>query len=42
MERNKKKSTAAVQLLQDRDCVVNVDFDHICEFVGNIQEQFDY
>jgi hypothetical protein len=29
-------------LLQDRDCVVNVDFDHICEFVGNIQEQFDY
>ncbi|XP_056001685.1 G-patch domain and KOW motifs-containing protein-like [Ostrea edulis] len=42
MERNRKMSSAAVQLLQDRDCVVNIDFDHICEFVGNIHEQFDY
>lgn len=33
---------AAVQLLQDRDSVVNIDFDHICEFVGDIHEQFDY
>lgn len=33
---------AAVQLLQDRDNVINIDFDHICEFVGDIHEQFDY
>lgn len=42
MSKNKKKSMAAVQLLQDRDSVVNIDFDHICEFVGDIHEQFDY
>nr|XP_022299314.1 G patch domain and KOW motifs-containing protein-like [Crassostrea virginica] len=42
MSKNKKKSLAAIQLLQDRDSVVNIDFDHICEFVGDIHEQFDY
>ena len=42
MSKNKKKSSAAIQLLQDRDSVVNIDFDHICEFVGDIHEQFDY
>ncbi|XP_061187487.1 G-patch domain and KOW motifs-containing protein-like [Saccostrea echinata] len=42
MSRNKKKSTAAVQLLQDRDSVLNISYDHICEFVGDIQEEFDY
>lgn len=42
ISKNKKKSMAAVQLLQDRDSVVNIDFDHICEFVGDIHEQFDY
>lgn len=42
ISKNKKKSMAAVQLLQDRDNVMNIDFDHICEFVGDIHEQFDY
>ena len=42
MSKNKKNSSAAIQLLQDRDSVVNIDFDHICEFVGDIHEQFDY
>lgn len=40
--KNKKKLMVVVQLLQDRDSVMNIDFDYVCEFVGDIYEQFDY
>lgn len=42
MERNKKKYEAMLQLLSDRDKVLQLDYDSICEYVGDINEEFDY
>ncbi|KAK3608339.1 hypothetical protein CHS0354_030794 [Potamilus streckersoni] len=42
IEKDRRKCEALVQLLSDRDQVLRLDFDSICEFVGNIHEEFDY
>lgn len=38
LSRNRDKSVAAVQLIRSSDEIVNVDFDDICEYCGNIQD----
>ncbi|XP_052284574.1 G-patch domain and KOW motifs-containing protein-like [Dreissena polymorpha] len=40
--RDKKKYSAMLQLLSDRDKVLQIDYDSICEFVGDINEEFDF
>jgi G patch domain/KOW motif-containing protein len=42
VKRNKDACQALVQLLADRDRLVDVSFDDICEYVGNIDDEFDY
>lgn len=42
MSKDKKNCKATVQLLKDRDEVLQVDYDSICEYIGDIHEEFDY
>lgn len=42
LERNKKAGEATLQLLSDRDRVVVLDYDSICEYVGDVNEEFDF
>jgi len=42
MERNKKKYEATLQLISDREKVLQLDFDSICEYMGDINEEFDF
>lgn len=42
LERDKKRCEALVQLLSDRDKVLQLDYDTICEYAGDIDEEFDY
>ncbi|XP_069142539.1 G-patch domain and KOW motifs-containing protein-like [Argopecten irradians] len=42
MKRDKTNCMAVVQLLQDRDEVLKLSYDSICEFVGDINAEFDY
>ena len=38
LRRNKRDCIATVQTVPDRDEVLNLDFDEICEYVGNVSE----
>ncbi|XP_076096307.1 G-patch domain and KOW motifs-containing protein-like [Mytilus galloprovincialis] len=42
MKKDKSRYIATLQLLRDRDEVINIDFDKICEYSGNIDEEYDY
>jgi len=42
IKKDKSKCTALVQLLSDRDELVNMNYDSICEYVGDIHAEFDY
>lgn len=42
LERDRKSCKAMLQLLSNRDKVLQVDYDSICEYVGDINEEFDY
>ncbi|XP_076440641.1 G-patch domain and KOW motifs-containing protein-like [Babylonia areolata] len=42
MKKDKDSCRALVQLLADRDVLVKVEFDDICEYVGSIDDEFDY
>lgn len=42
MKRNKDCCLAVVQLLSDRDIVLKLHYDEICEYVGDIQYHDDY
>ncbi|XP_059172285.1 G-patch domain and KOW motifs-containing protein-like [Physella acuta] len=42
MKRNKDLCLAVVQLLSDRDIVLKLHYDEICEYVGDIQNHDDY
>ncbi|XP_033745266.1 G-patch domain and KOW motifs-containing protein-like [Pecten maximus] len=42
MKRDKSNCMAVVQLLQNRDEVLKLSYDSICEFVGDINAEFDY
>ena len=42
IKKEKAACKALVQLLVDRDLVVNVEFDDICDYVGSIDDAFDY
>ena len=42
LKKDKSSCTASVQLLQDRDTLLTLDYDVICEYTGDIQAEFDY
>ncbi|CAH1783638.1 unnamed protein product [Owenia fusiformis] len=42
LKRNKSICQATVQLLQDREQIKTVDYDHICEYIGDINLEFDF
>ena len=42
LKRDKSKCQALLQLLSDRDNVIKVDYDSICEYVGDVNEEFDF
>ncbi|XP_064606132.1 G-patch domain and KOW motifs-containing protein-like [Liolophura sinensis] len=42
MQRNKKSCIAMVQLLRNRDHALEIGYDSICEYAGNIDDVFDY
>ncbi|XP_052780310.1 G-patch domain and KOW motifs-containing protein-like [Mya arenaria] len=42
LERDKRKYLATLQLLSDRDTVLQLDYDSICEYVGDINEEYDF
>ncbi|XP_067678697.1 G-patch domain and KOW motifs-containing protein-like [Haliotis asinina] len=42
VKRSKEKCEALLQLLSDRDTVLKLGYDDICEYVGDIDQQFDY
>ena len=42
LKRDKSKCEALLQLLSDRDTVLRLDYDSICEYVGDVDEEFDY
>ncbi|RUS79391.1 hypothetical protein EGW08_012851 [Elysia chlorotica] len=42
MKRDKERCLALVQLLSDRDVVLRLQFDQICDYVGNVHDHEDY
>ena len=42
LRRDKSRCSAAIQLLRDRDQVVTLDFDDICEYMGDVTQEDDY
>ncbi|XP_046544903.1 LOW QUALITY PROTEIN: G-patch domain and KOW motifs-containing protein-like [Haliotis rubra] len=42
VKRSKEKCEALLQLLSDRDIILKLGYDDICEYVGDIDQQFDY
>ncbi|CAG5123166.1 unnamed protein product [Candidula unifasciata] len=42
MKRDKDKCLALVQLLADRDTLLRVPYNHICEYVGDVHQCHDY
>ncbi|KAL4226343.1 hypothetical protein ACF0H5_014326 [Mactra antiquata] len=42
LERDKRSCKATLQLLSNRDKVLLEDYDSICEYIGDIHEEFDY
>ena len=41
LKKNKEKCIATVQLLRNKDDVLKMDFDSVCEFLGDIS-QFEF
>ncbi len=42
LERDKTACKATIQLLSDRNSVVRLDYDIICEYLGDISTDYDY
>ena len=42
LKRDKSKCEAMLQLLSDRDTVLKTNYDSICEYVGDVNEEFDF
>ncbi|GFS01519.1 G patch domain and KOW motifs-containing protein [Elysia marginata] len=42
MKRDKDRCLAIIQLLSDRDVVLRLQFDEICEYVGNVHDHGDF
>ncbi|XP_071504271.1 G-patch domain and KOW motifs-containing protein-like [Diadema antillarum] len=42
LKRDKVRCIAHVQLLSDRESIIKMDYDTICEYAGNIQDEEDY
>ncbi|CAD5114699.1 DgyrCDS3743 [Dimorphilus gyrociliatus] len=42
LSKDKRSYKATIQLISDRSQVLEMDFDDICEYVGDIEEEFDY
>ena len=42
LQRDAGACKAVVQLLEDRDKALSLDYDALCEYTGNIDDAFDY
>ena len=42
LRKDKKAYVATVQLLNDRDKLLDIGFDNICEYTGNIDLEMDF
>ena len=42
LKRDKFSSIASVQLLSDRNVLLQLPYDDICEFVGDVTAEMDY
>ncbi|KAL8580361.1 hypothetical protein ACOMHN_037460 [Nucella lapillus] len=42
IKKDKDSCRALVQLLSDRDLVLKVEFDEICDYAGSVDDEFDY
>ena len=42
LRKDKKSYVATVQLLNDRDKLLDIGFDNICEYTGNIDLEMDF
>ena len=42
LKKDKKNYSSTLQLLSDRDVLIDVSFDAFCEYTGNIDNQYDY
>lgn len=42
LSKDKRKYIATIQLISDRSRVLEMDFDDICEYIGDIEEHYDY
>lgn len=42
VNKDKKNCIATLQLLEDRSKVLKLEYDSICEYIGNIEDEFNY
>ena len=42
LQRDKSKCMATVQLLSDRNVVLETDYDSVCEYCGDVTTELDY
>ena len=42
IQRDKHKEKVTIQLLSDRDTVVTLHYDDVCEYTGNVDHLLDY
>lgn len=42
LSRNREKNVAAVQLIRSSDEIINVDFDDVCEYSGNSNDEWNF
>lgn len=42
LKKDKAKCQADVQLLREREKIIKMDYDIICEFAGNLHDEEDY
>jgi len=42
LSKDKRKQKVNVQLLEDRDQVLTISFDDVCEYIGSVEDHYDY
>lgn len=42
IEKNKDKERVTIQLLSDRDVIVTLHYDDVCEYAGNVDQLMDF
>ena len=42
LNKDKKKETVNVQLLENRDQVLTISYDDVCEYIGRVEDHYNY